>query len=76
MEASTFDGTYPTNCDLEIQLLSPSGSVVANGGCAAQSGSTGAVNLPGTGTYTIALIPQGDSVGSNTGSVPVTLASP
>jgi hypothetical protein len=74
--ASTSGGTFPTNCDLELQLLSPSGSVVANGGCAALAGSTGAVKLPGTGTYTVALYSQCDNIGSNTGSVTVTLASP
>jgi large repetitive protein len=73
--ASTTGGTFPANCDLDIQVLSPSGSAVASS-CAAQSGSTGAVKLPGTGTYTVALIPTGTNIGSNTGSVPVTLASP
>ncbi len=73
---STSGGTFPSNCDLDLQLLSPSGSLVANGSCAAQSGSTGAVKLPGTGTYTVALISQDVDTGSNIGSVPVTLASP
>ena len=76
MTASTSSGTFPANCDLNLLLLSPSGSVVANGSCAAQSGTTGAVKLPGTGTYTISLSPEGNNIGSNTGSVSVTLASP
>ncbi len=74
--ASTSGGTFPANCDLDLELLSPSGSVVDNASCGAQSATTGVQKLPGTGTYTVALVPLGNNIGSNTGSVPVTLASP
>ena len=72
---STSAWTFPTNCDLELLLLSPSGSTLANGGCAAQSETISGIALPGTGTYTIDLVAQGDNIGSNVGSVTIKLTS-
>ena len=73
MEASTFDGTFPADCDLAMYVLSPGGNLLVNAGCAAQSGWTGPMTLPGKGTYTIELVPQGNNMGSNTGSVKLAL---
>lgn len=71
----TSDGTFPNSCDLSLLVLSPNGTQIGNGGCASQSDSLTGVVLPGTGTYTIELLPQGTNIGSNTGSVSVQLTS-
>ncbi len=66
---STYGGTFPSNCDLEILLVSQSGTVLGNGGCASQSSFIGDTTLPGKGTYTIELFPEASNVGTNTGSL-------
>ncbi|HEY2442455.1 MAG TPA: PPC domain-containing protein [Streptosporangiaceae bacterium] len=69
------NGTFLSDCDLETQILSPSGSQVGNAGCMAQSGSLADTTLPGTGTYTVDVTPTGADPGANTGSVKLALAS-
>jgi hypothetical protein len=69
------NGTFLSDCDLETQILSPSGSQVGNAGCMAQSGSLASTTLPGTGTYTVDVTPTGADPGANTGSVKLALAS-
>ena len=44
-------------CDLTMEIVSPSGSVVAVAGCAAQGATISGASLPGTGTYTVKLLP-------------------
>ena len=72
--ASTFGGTFPNSCDLEMFLVSQSGTVLGNGGCAAQSSFIGETTLPAKGTYTVELVPQGQTIGTNTGSLSLSLS--
>ena len=72
---ATSGGTFPNNCDLTLAILSPTGTLIGDGGCAAQSGSLTGILLPGTGTYTIELLPSNVNVGTNTGSVAVDLTT-
>ena len=66
---STYSGTFPSGCDLGLDLVSSSGEQLGGTGCASQSGFIGETTLPGTGTYTVELVPQGYNIGSNTGSL-------
>jgi hypothetical protein len=66
-------GTFPAPCDLDMQILSPSGSVVAGGSCIAQGGVISNATLPGTGTYIVDVFPSGSNAGSNVGSVKLAL---
>ena len=76
--ASAFAGTFTNGCDLSMQILGSGGSVVANSGvsCMAQSGSSGKITLPATGTYILDVFPNGSNAGHNTGHVSVALKSP
>jgi hypothetical protein len=72
---TTSAGTFPNGCDLSIEIISPSGSEVTGAGCLAQSGTISDATLPGTGTYTIEVIPTASNPGANTGSVELALTS-
>jgi hypothetical protein len=72
---TTSAGSFPNACDLNVQIVSPSGSDVASAACVAQSGTISDATLPGTGTYTVEVIPSGTNPGSNTGSLQLALTS-
>jgi hypothetical protein len=72
---SASGGTFPSNCDLSMSLLTSSGTQLAGGSCASQSDFIGETVLPGTGTYVVDLVPLGNSIGSNTGTVTLSLSS-
>jgi large repetitive protein len=72
---SASGGTFPSNCDLNLYLLSSSGTQLGEAGCAAQSGFIGETVLPGKGTYVVSLVPLGNSIGSNTGSLTLSLSA-
>ena len=74
VSVSTYNGTFPGNCDLGLYLIAPSGAVLVNAGCASQQDFIAETTLPAKGTYTIALLPQGDNIGSNMGSVALALS--
>jgi hypothetical protein len=74
--ASASGGTFTNGCDLTMNILTNSGSVIGSAGCMAQSGSTGQVTLPATGTYTLDVVANGNDIGHNTGHVALTLRSP
>jgi hypothetical protein len=75
VSVTTSGGTFPANCDLNLQVLSPNGTAIGNGNCAAQSDTLTGVVLPGTGTYTIVLAPTPTNIGTNTGSVSIDLTA-
>jgi hypothetical protein len=72
---SASGGTFPSNCDLSMDLLTSSGAQVGSSGCASQSGFIGETVLSGTGTYIVDIVPLGNSIGSNTGTVTLSLSS-
>ncbi len=72
---SAYNGTFPTNCDLTLLLLDSSGNVLTNAGCSSQTDWIGETALEGKGTYYIDLVPTGNNIGSNTGSVTVSLSA-
>jgi large repetitive protein len=72
---SASGGTFPSNCDLNLYLLTSSGTQLGSSGCASQTGFIGETVLPGTGTYVVDLVPLGNSIGSNTGTVKLSLSS-
>jgi hypothetical protein len=67
------NGTFPGGCDVTMEIVSPSGSVVASAGCAAQSATISDASLPGTGSYKVEMIPTGSNPGTSTGSVTLAL---
>ncbi len=71
---STYGGTFPGSCDVQVLLLSSTGQTLGDGGCASQTGFLGETTLPSKGTYTIELLAQGNNIGSSTGSVSVSLS--
>ena len=63
--ATTSAGTFPSNCDLQLYVISPNGTYIGNAGCAAQNGTESGILLPGTGTYTLELVPEAQNIGTN-----------
>lgn len=72
---SASGGTFPNTCDLSMAILSSSGVQLGADDCVGSAGFIGETVLPGTGTYTVDIVPGSDNPGSNTGSLTLFLSS-